>query len=204
MVRVREASGHRWVILRPATEYGALALRPADRNARRGWRRPLLVSVMLGCTMSFLASGVLTLRIAGPAAIYWGFVPLAGIAGLAVAVSRHPTSRSFSETVDLFFAGYGTWLVWLIGLCVLWSFLPPVRAFDFTTIWLYGASAVAVVWSAYIDFCFFRFVMCRSPSGALRDLLLQRLISWPLIVAIFGAPAIPPAIAARFLTRFAA
>jgi len=100
--------------------------------------------------------------------------------------------------VDLFLAGHGPWLFWLIGLCTIWSFMPPIQAFTCTNLWLYGAAPIVIGWSAYIDFCFFRFVLRRNPMEAGRDLVLQRLFSWTLIVGVFGWPAIPPALAAKF------
>ncbi|MGC9949942.1 MAG: hypothetical protein ABSF64_26540 [Bryobacteraceae bacterium] len=189
-------------MLNPAAVYRFLAQQPAGRDSRwLGWRKPLLVAFILGCTMSLIASARLTLRLAGPATTYWSFVPLAEIAALA-AVWRRGRTLSFRRTVDLFFAGHGPWLFWLIGLCAIWCFVPPIQAFVFTTVWLYGAGAMAIVWSAYIDFCFFRFVMDRAPARAGRDLLLHRLISWTLIIAIFGGPAIPPEIAGRLGAGF--
>lgn len=190
-------------MLNPAAAYRYLAQQtPSRSRARLAWRGPLFVAVALGCTMSLLASARLTLRLAAPAAIYWSFVPLAEIAALAAVFWRGRRTLSFHRTVDLFFAGHGPWLFWLIGLCAIWCFVPPIQAFVFTTVWLYGAGAMAIVWSAYIDFCFFRFVMDRAPARAGRDLLLHRLISWTLIIAIFGGPAIPPEIAGRLGAGF--
>lgn len=198
MVQASGTSRDRWVMLGPAATYRFLAHQPARGGPWLGWRRPLLIAFVLGCTMSFLASSALTLRLAGSATVYWSFVPLSEIAALAAVSWRKKPTRSFSQTMDLFFAGHGPWLLWLIGLCAIWSFIPPVRAFAFTSVWLYGVGAIVIVWSAYIDFCFFRFAMSRNPAGAGRDLLLQRLVSWTFIIAVFGGPAIPPELAGRF------
>jgi hypothetical protein len=185
-------------MLNPAVAYRFLAQQPPCRGGGwLGWRGPLLVAFVLGCTMSLITSASLTLRLAGSATIYWGFVPLAETAALAAVCWPGRRTRAFRQTVDLFFAGHGPWLLWLIGLCAIWSFVPPIQAFALTKVWIYGAGSIAVVWSAYTDFCFFRFVMDRNPARAGRDLLLQRLVSWALIIAIFAGPAIPPEIAAR-------
>jgi hypothetical protein len=190
-------------MLNPAAAYRFLAQHPPVRVGRwLGWRKPLLVAFVLGCTMSLITSASLTLRLAGPATIYWSFVPLAETAALAAVCWRGRQARSFGLIVDLFFAGHGPWLFWLIGLCAVWSLVPPIQAFVFAKVWLYGAVPVVIVWSACIDFCFFRFVMGRSPARAGRDLLLQRLISWTLIIAVFGGPAIPAEVAARLGARF--
>jgi hypothetical protein len=185
-------------MLNPAAAYRFLAQQPVGRGRWVGWRRPLLVALMLGCTMSLIASAGLSVRLAASATVYWSFVPLAETAALAVMCWRGRRTRPFRHTVDLFFAGHGPWLFWLIGLCVIWSLIPPVRAFAFTQVWLYGGASLVIAWSACIDFYFFRFVIGASPARAVRDLLLQRLISWSLIIAIFCGPAIPPEIAARF------
>ena len=192
-------------MLNPAAAYRFLACQPPGRGGCLTWRRPLLVAFVLGCTMSLITSSSLTLRLAVPATIYWSFVPLAEIAALAAVCWRGRRARSFRQTVDLFFAGHGQWLFWLIGLCAIWSFVPPgisSRTIAFTQVWLYGAGAIVVVWSAYIDFWFFRLVMGRNPARAGRDLVLQRLVSWAPIIAIFGGPAIPPEVAARLGVRF--
>jgi hypothetical protein len=193
-------------MLRPAAAYRFLAQQPQPRpalgGAWLGWRRPLLVAVVLGCTMSLITSASLTLHLAGPATFYWGFVPLAEIAALAAVCRRTRRTGPFGRTVDLFFAGHGPWLFWLIGLCGIWSFVPPIQAYDFTRVWLYGAGAIVIVWSAYIDFCFFRFAMGKKPARAGGDLLVQRLVSWTIVVAVFGGPAIVPEVAARLGVSF--
>ena len=158
-----------------------------------GLKKPLFLAFFLGCTVSFLTARTLTLRLILPATIYWTFVPFIEIASLAVVYWSSHRKISFSTAVDSFFGGYVPWLVWLLGLCVIWSlFLPPAKAFDRTlaVLWLDGGAALAIVWSAYIDFAFFRFVLGREPGSAMKNLALQRLISWGLILAIVGGPTI--------------
>jgi len=184
-------------MFKPAESYRSCGGQ-AEGRWHLAWRRPLGVAFVLGCTMSLITASGLTPRIAGPATVYWSFVPLAEMGALAAVCRRPRRALSFSRMSDLFFAGHGPWLVWLIGLCSIWSFCVPVQAFASSkAIWLYGAVAVALVWSGYIDFCFFRYVLGHSPRRAAWDLVLQRLISWTAIIAIFGAPAIPPEIVAK-------
>jgi hypothetical protein len=87
-------------------------------------RRPLLVAFVLGCSVSLMTSGRVTLRLAGPATVHWSFVPLAGIAGLAVVSGR----RLHAETIDEFFHGYLPWMLlsWHLRRCGL-SFPRPSR-----------------------------------------------------------------------------
>jgi hypothetical protein len=158
-----------------------------------GVKRPLLLSFLIGCTVSFLTTRTLTLRLIAPAMIYWSFVPLIQIAALA-AVCRHDRkSLRFSELINLFFRGYSPWLFWLVGVCAIWLFLSPSsKSLDWTVsvVCLDGGVALAVLWSLHIDFHFFRSVLSHSPAGAARALALQRFISWPLILGIIAAPTI--------------
>ena len=188
-----------WVMLNPAAAYRLLVREPPGGGIWLVLKRPLLVAFVLGCTMSLITAASLTLRLVGSATIYWSFVPLVETGALAAVCWSERRIVSFPRAIDLFFTGHGPWTLWLIGLSAIWSFLLPVKAFSLTgAVWLYGAGTIVILWSAYIDFCFFRFVFGRNRTRAGRDLLLHRSISWSLIIAIFGEPAIWPDIVGRF------
>src|SRR5262245_54501626 len=156
-------------------------------------KRPLLLAFFLGCTVSFLTSRMLTLRLVVPAMIYWSFVALIEIAALAAVCRRDRKNILFPKLIDSFFRGYSPWLLWLVGVCAIWSvLLPPAKPFDWrlSILWADFGGVIAIAWSLYIDFSFFRSVLRRSTTGAVRDLALQRLISWSLIIAIIAAPTI--------------
>jgi hypothetical protein len=183
----------------PAAAYRLLVSEPLVGGIWLALKRPLFVAFVLSCTMSLLTAASLTLRLVGPATIYWSFVPLVEAGALAAVCWSGRGTLSFARAIDLFFTGHGPWSLWLIGLSAIWCFFSPAKALSVTSaVWLYGATAIVIAWSAYIDFCFFRSVFGRSRARASRDLLLQRSISWGLIIAIFGGPAILPEIAARF------
>jgi hypothetical protein len=187
-----------WVMLQPRSAFTTLARQPVRDGIWLAVRRPLLLAFVIGCTISLLTSAGLTLRLTGGATIYWSFVPLAEIVALGATSLRNSEGVSRTRAIDLFFTGHGPWCLWLIGLGAIWSFFPPARAFELTSpLWLYGTTSVVVVWSVWIDFCFFRVVIGRSRSSVWSGLLLQRLISWSLVIAIFGAPAILPDLAGR-------
>jgi hypothetical protein len=188
-----------WVMLNPAAAYRLLVRESPGGGIWLVLKRPLLLAFVLGCTMSLITTASLTLRLVGPATIYWSFVPLVETGALAAVCWSERRIVSFPRAIDLFFTGHGPWTLWLIGLSAIWSFFPPVKAFSLTgAVWLYGASAIVILWSAYIDFCFFRFVVGRNRTRAGRDLLLHRSISWSLIIAIFGEPVIWPDMVGRF------
>lgn len=150
-------------------------------------RRPLAVAFGIGCAVSLAASGRVTARLALPATLYWSFVPLLEIAGLAVVLR----GRLCADLIDEFFAGHGPWLLWLAAFAALWSFVPAPVAFGhsgYPQFW-YVMGALAAAWSAWIDFAFFQRAGKRSRAEAARDVLLQRLVCWPLGMAIFVAPA---------------
>lgn len=188
---------HLWVMLNPAAAYRFLASEPHRGSIWLVLRRLLFVAFVLGCTISLLTAQALSLRLVGSATIYWSFVPVVETLALAAVGWNGRRVVSFSRAVDLFFTGHGPWLLWLIGLSAIWCFFLPAQAFSLTRAWLYGATSLVLIWSAYIDFCFFRFVFGRNRTRAARDLLFHRSISWSLIIAIFGGPAIAPDIAAR-------
>ena len=164
-----------------------------------GWtaaRRPLALSLFIGCAVSLMATGSLTLRLALPAAVYWSFVPLAQIAGLAIAMRRRPPA----ETIDAYFAGHGAWMLWLAAFAAMWTLLPPRAAYGswlFPDLW-WALAGVAAAWSLWIDFGFFRRAGARSPAQAAKDLAIQRLVSWSIGMTLFVAPAGWQTVAARF------
>jgi len=180
-------------MLRPGSAYSTLARQPTTTGMWLAVKRPLFLAFLLGCTISLITSAGLNWRLASSATVYWSYVPGCEIAALGAAVSlRGREGLSLARTIDLFFMGHGPWTLWLIGLGAIWSFFPPARAFAITSpAWLYGALAAVIVWSAWIDFCFFRFGLGRDRGSAWRGLLLQRLISWSLVILVIGAPAIP-------------
>ena len=135
--------------------------------------------------MSFLTSGMLTLRLVAPSMIYWSVVPLIEIGALAVVCRKNGQKLSFAESIDSFFAGYTPWFVWLTGMAAIWALMsPPSKSLDWTVsvIWLLAGVPVALAWSAYIDFRFFK--------SSFRRLVVHRAISWSLILLVMGAPTI--------------
>ena len=178
------------VMLRPAASYQELSRLPVVSSKWLAVRRPLLFAFVLGCTVSFAASGRLTLRLVVPATIYAAFVAIIEVVALMAVRPRtlsKATSQSFCRSVDLFFSGFGPWLLWLLSFAAVWTFAAPVNAFRWAgPHWdLYVVGALAL-WSGYIDFCFFRYVFQTTPQRAARCLLMQRAISWTLAVIIFG------------------
>lgn len=148
-------------------------------------RRPLLFLLFIGCLVSLLASGRITVRLIVDGAISFAFVPAFCLAGLAVVWRLGPRAAlPFARVVDAFFAGFTPWLLWMIVAGAVFGIVPP-RAFS---PWFYPvliAGAVPLVWSLGIDWRFFRETLGRSPRQALRDLAIHRGIEWIGGVAYF-------------------
>ena len=164
--------------------------------------RPLFVAFLIGCTVSLLTSATLTARLVIPATIYWSCIPLVQVGSLCAVCWRDRTNISLGRLVDRFFRGYTPWFVYLLGLSVIWAFLSPANSAPQSTIarlWLFAGAIVASLWSLYIDFQFFRFALKRTAPGAARDLVVQRLISWSVIVFIIGAPTAWSEVAGRIV-----
>jgi hypothetical protein len=177
------------VMLYPATAYQELAKLSTVPSKWLAMRRPLLFAFVLGCTVSFAASGRLTLRLVVPALIYAGLEILIEVLALAAVRAKGiaNTLPSFSRSLDLFFAGFGPWLLWMISFAAIWASASPVNAFRWTgPRWDSYVLAAIALWSCYIDFCFFRYVFQTTRRRAARHLFIQRAISWTLAAIIFG------------------
>lgn len=149
------------------------------------------MAFVLGCTMSLITFPRVTARLAIPGAFYWTFVPLAEMLALGLVSAKSRQTISFPSKVDLFFVGHLCWLLWLIGIAAIFSFLPPAHAFALTNpFWLYYAALAVIIWSAWIDFGFFRAVTGSSRAGAVGRLFLQRAISWSMILLIFSGSVV--------------
>ena len=188
-----------WVMLKPKAAYPYLAQLPARTGAWLVLRRPLFFAFVLGCMISLITSGGLSVRLVGSGAACWSFVPLLGIGSLAAVCWSERRIIPLPRAMDLFFTGYGPWSFWLVGSGAFWSSVP-VQAYDSTAtvrIWL-ASGVVIMVWSCYIDSWFFRCILKRTSARARRDLLVQRAISWSLGLLIFGAGSLWPQTAGKF------
>jgi hypothetical protein len=180
-----------WVMLRPSAGYKLLLHQP-EAAKWSSFRRPLFVAFLAGCMFSLVASRQLTMRQVADGTINGSFLLVGQI--VALALTRRGSYISFSRAIDLFFAGFGPWLVWMLGISTVWAFMPPIRAL----VWAGGKPAIltsvclVMMWSGYIDFQFFRQVLGRTPGRAAWDLLQHRLIAWAIFLFIFGAGSLAP------------
>ena len=182
------------------------AFRQLTREQGGGWRvavrRPLLLLFVMGCVVSFQASGRLTARLILDGAVSFAFIPAFELASLAIVYRRRRHPISFACAVDLFFAANVPWLAWMLAFVMLRSMQTPRQA---TALWppLWSALELSVLavaaWSLYIDLQFFREVLPRSDRRSARDLLLQRSIGWTSALVYFFGLAAWPEVADRIL-----
>ena len=189
-----------WVALRATEAFQFLARQPVQSGLWLAARRPLFVAFILACDISLIAVDPFNPRLVASATMYWAFVPLIeALALTAVCFSSH-ARVPMPKLIDLYFTGPAPWLLWFSALSIAWSLQRPQNAttFLFTHIGvLVAGSAAAALWSCCIDFCFFRVVLGRSHLVAAVSLLMQRLISWTLIVVAFSWASLSVELAAR-------
>ena len=181
-----------WAMCRPNRAFQYIASQPAGRGWWLALRRPLFVAFALGCGISLIATGVLTLRLVVSVAAYWTFVPAIETLGLIAVLWRPQRHASWAATIDRFFVGHGAWTLFMILFAASLTFLPPQTAWRLmTTAWLL-VLPVVLAWSAYIDFCFFRWISGGSRASAARKVFIHRLLTWTAIFIVFAVPNLSP------------
>jgi hypothetical protein len=163
-------------------------------------RRPLFVAFVLGCMISLIATGRLTLTLVAGSMIGWAFVPAFEVLGFAVA-ARGDNRLSFARRLDAFFVGHRPWTLFAIAIGTLGSFLPPwqVNAWSFPLVTGFEIAGVLVaIRSWFIDVSFYRDVLGRSQRDATRTAIVQRAICWPATCAWFCGYAAWPLVANVF------
>lgn len=163
-------------------------------------RRPLLLLFVMGCVVSFQASGRLSVRLVADGVVSFAFIPLFELASLGIVYRLRPRQIPFARAVDLFFAANAPWLVWMLAFVTLRSVQTPRQATapPLPLLWTLELSLLVVAaWSVYIDLQFFRETLPRPDGRAARDLALQKAIGWSSTLLYFFGVAIWPEIAGR-------
>jgi hypothetical protein len=174
-------------LIHPAASYRQ---RSKSQSRTAVLRRLSFFLLVLGCTVSLLASGRLSLRLILDGVLSFAFLPATTVAGLAVVYYGHrDRALPFYRALDLFLAGLIPWFLWLLVLGTVCSFVPP-RHLEPWFSPIEFSLLVPVVWSTVLDFHFFREAMGRSARAAIGDLLSYRLVAWGGATAYFFGIAI--------------
>jgi hypothetical protein len=180
-----QASAEVRLLFSPAVTYGDMRL---DESVRWWLWRPAMLLLVFGCTLSLTIGGRVMPRLVADAMLSFAFLPIVEIAAFAVAFRTGRSSLPFRRGVDLYFAGNGSWLLWIIAVGALSVSLPP-RTFLRWADPLLLSALLPTVWCAVIDFHLSRVVLQRSLVRAAGDVVLLRLIAWPALIACYGAIA---------------
>jgi hypothetical protein len=141
--------------------------------------------MILGAGVSLLVASRLSVELLISLTLCWSFVPLAEIAGLLI-VSTRSHHIPLSQRVDLFCLSHAPWLIWIAIIGALGAFLPLLSIFKSLKAWTLMSGAVALIWSLWIDFYYFRVIEETNVREAIGKLIVQRIVSWSLIIAVFS------------------
>jgi hypothetical protein len=186
------------VLRNPAATFRELTQQPGG-GAWVMLRRPVLVALACGCTVSLQSSGRFSMRLVTDGIVSFAFIPLFEIAALAVVYARGAHRVPFARAADAFFAANAPWLLWLLGFAVLRCVQTPrqATAVPSALAWTLCLSLIlTTAASAYIDLQFFREVLPRQNGSAARDLILQRVLGWTGVLGYFLGIALWAQIAA--------
>ena len=171
----------------------------SEARQSRAWvvaRRPLLLALALGTTLSIAASGRVSVRLVVDGALSFGFVPIIELLAFFLVYRRRARTMSFAPAVDRFFVGNSPWLVALTVVAAITAIDTPQDAMlwtGFPRLAVLVAGAIAAgAWSLYLDVRFSQSTLRSSRSTAIADACLFRAIAWPLATVYFLGYAIWP------------
>jgi hypothetical protein len=185
------ANGEAHVLVHPVTTFRALRL---DAAGGSPLRRPALLLLFLGCAVSFLASGRPSIRLIADGALSFAFVPFCELAGLAVSLRVGRRRVPVTRAIDPFLTGNAPWLLWIVIISLASTVSRPIL----WTLHLFAVSGLPpAIWSAIIDFHFFREITDADSRAAVQGVLVQRAVAWSLATLYFFGIAIWPEVAGR-------
>ena len=177
---------------RPAATFRVMAAQPSSSSFWLMWRRPLVLALIMGAMVSLAMTGTLTARLLLSGTLSWSFVPLIEVVALAMVLRRRATRGALATHVDVFFAGFSIWYLFFIGIALVPA--APLRFSQIAFGWLEYVGTAILLWSLYVDYCYFRYAVGRTSGEARGDVFLHRALSWMPILLIIGAPGLWPTV----------
>jgi hypothetical protein len=156
-------------------------------------KRLLLLSFLLGCAVSVLASGRFTPRLIADGMLSFAFVPACELAGFAASRQLFGARGRFGDDGDRFLRGNWPWLTWMLVISAFAAVSSPDAGFNGFNAVILGA-VFPIVASIWIDYRFFRMAEDnrRGRARAIGAIVVQRAVAWPLAAFYFLGFAVPP------------
>ena len=168
------------LIVSPHDTYAALVREPVRASLVTALRRPVLVALVLGVSVSITATGRATPVLVAGTTLSWSYIVLLQLA-IAMALVARGARRTvgLARGLDLFFAGHAPWSL-LVLAAAAWAPSPVGRPF-----WPLAVLAVIpVLLTPRIVVAFFAEVLGMSVRDARRMTALHQAITWTAFVAI--------------------
>jgi hypothetical protein len=168
------------LMVSPRATYAALVREPARATLVTALRRPLLVAVVIGVSISILATGRATPVLVAGTTISWSYVVLVQLAvAMLLVAPRARRTVGLARALDLFFAGHAPWSLLALAAAA-WGPSPPGRP-----LWpLLVLGVVPIILTPRIVAAFFTEVLGVSTRDARRLTVMQQAITWTLFGAI--------------------
>ena len=178
------------MIVSPKAAYSALVRGQAPstrfaRSGQAGWltafRRPLLVTAVIGASLAIAATGRATPALVASTTLTWSYMVLVQLAVALPVVARARRTVGFARGLDLFFAGHAPWSFSALAAAA-WAPSPFGRPF-----WpLAGCASVPVVLTRRIIPAFCAEVSGMNRRDALRTTAVHEAMTWTLFAAWLG------------------
>ena len=168
-------------MISPRVAYASLVREGVRVAPMAALRRPLLVAVVMGASVSIAATGRATPVLVMGTTVSWSYVVLLQLAiALVLIAPRAGRTVGLARAIDLFFAGHAPWSLFVLAAAA-WAPSPVGRP-----LWpLFVPAAAAVVLTPRIVAAFFGEVLGLSVPEARRMTILQQAITWTVIVGVF-------------------
>jgi hypothetical protein len=151
------------VALAPERAYRQLVDRERPVTWRQTLRRPAMIILTIGIVIPIMAVHRVTLGLAVNAAAAWAIAPaIEYLAAICVIASAPSKEISTARALDLWFAGYLPYCLWLL---ILPAVTARVSSFPLEVIGL--TAVVPTVWTTFIIAAFCRTILRTTPAGAL-------------------------------------
>ena len=169
------------LMISPRVAYASLVREGVRVAPMAALRRPLLVAVVMGASVSIAATGRATPELVMGTTVSWSYVVLLQLAiALVLIAPRAGRTVGLARAIDLFFAGHAPWSLFVLAAAA-WAPSPVGRP-----LWpLFVPAAAAVVLTPRIVAAFFGEVLGLSVREARRMTILQQAITWTVIVGVF-------------------